>query len=351
MKLKTMGLAVVAVMLMVGLAVGSAMAKQTITDQLGRQVVVPDKAERIVVLMHQALDIMLQLGAEKQIVGVMERWKKYLPGAIKAMPRLKNIPTPGDLKTVNLESLLMLKPDLVVVTHYAPEAMRNQIEQAGIPVIGVSLYRADYVQASVLNPKLKDASKAYTEGLKDGVRLIGQVTGRREKAEELLRVVFKNRALVQQRLGTIPRKDRTTCYMAYPKMHSMGTGKYASVAMERAGGRNVAEMIAGYTKVNMEQVLQWNPEVIFIQDRYEFLVKEIGQSAAWQPVSAVKNHRIYLCPEYVKPWGHPLPESMALGELWMAKKLYPDKFRDVHLSSLADDFYRKFYGIPYEGRH
>jgi iron complex transport system substrate-binding protein len=152
-------------------------------------------------------------------------------------------------------------------------------------------------------------------------------------------------------LGEIPRKDRTTCYMAYPKLHSMGTGKYASVAMERAGGRNVAEMIAGYSKVNMEQVIEWNPEVIFIQDRYQFLVKEIGEGAAWQPVSAVKNKRIYLCPEYVKPWGHPLTESMALGELWMAKKLYPEKFKNLDLAKLVDEFYRKFYGIPYDGKH
>jgi iron complex transport system substrate-binding protein len=261
------------------------------------------------------------------------------------------MPTPGDLKTVNMESLLALNPDLVVVTHYAPKAMRDQIEKAGIPVIGVSLYRADYEQASVLNPKLKDASKAYTEGLKDAVRLVGQVTGHSAKAEELLKVVFANRALVDKKLGQIPRDKRTTCYMAYPKLHSMGTGKYASVAMERAGGRNVAEMIAGYTAVNMEQVLQWNPEVIFVQDRYQFLIKEIGENPAWQPVSAVKNQRIYLCPEYVKPWGHPLPESMALGELWMAKKLYPDKFKDLDLAGMVNDFYRKFYGIPYEGRN
>ncbi len=330
---------------------GMARAGQVVTDQLGREVKVPDKSQRIVTLQHQSLDILLQLGAESQIVGVLENWKKYLPGAVKTMPRLKDISTPGDLRSVNMESLLALKPDLVIVTHFAPAAMRKQIEDAGIPVIGVSLYRAEYVQASVLNPKLKDASKAYTEGLKDGVRLLGKVSGHSDKAEELLKLVFANRALVDRKLGDIPREKRTTCYMGYPKLHSMGTGKYASLAMERAGGRNVAEMIAGYTKVSMEQVLAWNPEAIFIQDRYKFMVKEIYASAAWAPVSAVKNKRIFLCPEYVKPWGHPLPESMALGELWMAQKLYPEKFKDVDLAKLVDEYYRKFYGIPYDGKH
>jgi iron complex transport system substrate-binding protein len=26
-------------------------------------------------------------------------------------------------------------------------------------------------------------------------------------------------------------------------------------------------------------------------------------------------------PEYAKAWGYPMPEALALGELWMAKKL------------------------------
>ena len=81
------------------------------------------------------------------------------------------------------------------------------------------------------------------------------------------------------------------------------------------------------------------------------MIKEIYDSPAWAPVSAVKNKRIYLCPEYVKPWGHPLPESMALGELWMAQKLYPEKFKGVDLPKMVDEYYRKFYGIPYDGKH
>ena len=259
MNSRKVGLLFLAVCLVLTAWAGLAWAEQTVTDQLGRQVKVPDKAQRIVTLQHQSLDILLQLGAEPQIVGVLEGWKKYLPSAIKAMPRLKDISTPGDLRSVNLESLLALKPDLVIVTHFAPEAMRKQIEAAGIPVIGISLYQAEYVQASVLNPKLQDASKAFTEGIKDGVRILGKVSGHSERAEELIKYVFANRGLVDEKLGQIARDQRVTCYMGYPKLHSMGTGKYASLAMERAGGRNVAEMIAGYTKVNMEQVLSWNP--------------------------------------------------------------------------------------------
>ena len=43
----------------------------------------------------------------------------------------------------------------------------------------------------------------------------------------------------------------------------------------------------------------------------------------WQTIDAVKHHRVWLMPEYAKAWGYPMPEAMALGELWMAKNSIP----------------------------
>jgi iron complex transport system substrate-binding protein len=68
-------------------------------------------------------------------------------------------------------------------------------------------------------------------------------------------------------------------------------------------------------------------------------------------VQAVREGRIYVTPEYVKPWGHPCPESIGLGELWMAKKLYPEIFADIDMEAYVNDFYKTFYGIAYSGSH
>lgn len=46
-------------------------------------------------------------------------------------------------------------------------------------------------------------------------------------------------------------------------------------------------------------------------------------------------------------WGYPMPEAMALGELWMAQKLYPDRFRDIDMQKQADAYYREFYRTDY----
>jgi len=84
-----------------------------------------------------------------------------------------------------------------------------------------------------------------------------------------------------------------------------------------------------------------------VQERYPAVVDEIRSTASWQTIDAVRNGRVYLMPEYAKAWGHPMPEAMALGELWMAKELYPERFKDIDMQKEADAYYRAFYRTDY----
>lgn len=320
---------------------------QVVTDQLGRNVTIPDPCTRVVCLEHHALDIILELGGKDQLVGLLQTWKTSLPTAEELYPELDNLSMPGDLQTVNIEELLALHPDVVVVTHYAPQEMIDQIESAGIPVVALSYFDADYAQASKLNPTLTDPDMAYTVGMRDAITILGEVLGKEDRAQQLINVTYQHRDLVKERTANISEENRTTCYLANPDLYTYGTGKYVGSMLERAGGINVAANTSGYGQVSMEQVLAWNPDVIFVQGRYAQVADEIMNDSAWQQITAVKEHRVYTTPEYVKPWGHPCPESMALGELWMAKKLYPDRFTDIDVDAMANEFYENFYGVPY----
>jgi iron complex transport system substrate-binding protein len=138
--------------------------------------------------------------------------------------------------------------------------------------------------------------------------------------------------------------------MANPNLNTYGSGKYTGLMMIHAGAMNVAATtIEGVKQVSMEQILAWNPDVIFVQERYPDVVTEINSSPAWQPVSAVKNGRVYLMPEYAKAWGYPQPEALAIGELWIAKKLYPGRFADIDMQKEANDYYERFYRTSYQG--
>ncbi|WPC98357.1 ABC transporter substrate-binding protein [Proteus terrae] len=327
-------------------------ADRQIVDQIGRTVTIPDKVERTVVLQHQTLNLLVQLDATDKVIGVMSNWKQQLgDGYAQLAPSLEKTPKVGDLTSFDAESLVKLQPQVVFVTNYAPKEMIDKISALGIPVVAISLRKEVNDDKSTLNPTLQNEEQAYNEGLKEGILLIGDIVNKSENAQALVNDTFKQREQVSQRLQDIPKEQRVRAYMANPDLTTYGSGKYTGLMMEHAGAFNVAaSTVKGYKQVSLEQVIAWDPEVIFIQDRYPQVVDEIKQDARWQVISAVKNNRIYLMPEYAKAWGYPMPEAMAIGELWMAKKLYPEKFSDIDIQKAANDWYQKFYRTQYQGK-
>jgi iron complex transport system substrate-binding protein len=323
----------------------AALADRQVTDQLNRTVTLPDNITRAVVLQHQTLNLLVQLDAMPQVVGVLSSWQKQLgPNYLRLAPSLAKMPMPGDLTAVNIESLLALHPQVVFVANYAPAAMIAQIERVGIPVVAISLRREPVAQAGKINPVLENEDRVYNLGLQDGIRLIGKVMGREVQADAMVKDVFQQRALVAKRLQDIPEDQRVRVYMANPDLTTYGSGKYTGLMMQHAGAVNVAAKdIQGFKQVSIEDVLKWNPAVIFVQERYPDVVQQILTSPQWQPIEAVKHKRVYLMPEYAKAWGYPMPEALALGELWMAKTLYPQRFTDVDLQQDVDTYYQRYY--------
>ncbi len=107
-------------LLSASLFTGQTFADRTVTDQLGRQVTLPDHVTRVVVLQHQTLNLLVQLHAAEDIVGVLSSWQKQLgPQFARFMPEIGQLATPGDLTQVNIESLLALRPQVVFVANYA----------------------------------------------------------------------------------------------------------------------------------------------------------------------------------------------------------------------------------------
>ena len=184
---------------------GQAFADRTLTDQLGREVTLPDHITRAVVLQHQTLNLLVQLNAADDVVGVLSSWKKQLgPQFARFMPNIEKLPMPGDLTQVNIESLLALHPQVVFVANYAPQAMIQQIQSAGIPVVAISLRQDAAGEKNKMNPTMANEEQAYNEGLKQGIRLIGEVVGRQDQAEQLIDYTFSARSLANAPVADIP---------------------------------------------------------------------------------------------------------------------------------------------------
>jgi iron complex transport system substrate-binding protein len=328
----------------------SLFAQRVVIDQLGRKVTLPDTVSRVVVLQHQALNIINQLNGMDSVVGVLSSWKKRLgKDYIRLAPSLEKLPMPGDLKSVNIESILALKPDAVFVTHYLPKEYITQMEKLHIPVVAISLFKSPSKKESQkLNPTLKDVAYTYDQGLYDAISLIGEVINHQKDAKELITYTKQEQIRLTTLMKRVDKTHPVKVYIANPDMTTYGSGKYTGIMLERAGALNVAaKKIKGYKQVSMENVLAWNPEVILVQSRYAHVVDEIKKDKGWGQINAVKNNRIYLMPEYAKAWGHPMAEALAIGELWLAQKLYPKEFQDIDMQKEADAFYRKFYRTPY----
>ena len=329
----------------------SAEASRQITDQIGRQVTIPDDVNRVVVLQHQTLNLLVQMNASDKIVGILANWKQQLgEGYARLAPELNQKATLGDLTHVDAEKLVALHPQVVFVTNYAPQEMIDSISSLGIPVVAISLRHDAAGENAKMNPTLADEEQAYDQGLSEGITLIGDIINKPKEAKALNDATFAGRKMVRDCLKDIPAENRIRAYMANPELTTYGSGKYTGLMMAHAGALNVAAAtVKGFKTVSMEQVIAWNPQVIFVQDRYPSVVDEIKHSPQWQVIDALKNQRVYLMPDYAKAWGYPMPEAMGIGELWMAKKLYPAKFQDVDMQKVANDWYQRFYRTNYQG--
>jgi iron complex transport system substrate-binding protein len=298
----------------------------TVTDQLGRTVTVPQPITRISALHHVGGKIVYALGRQDLLVdqalyGIESDLMTKIDPKFAAMPKL--------LKghSINTEELVALKPQIVFAYASFDKSEMEPIENAGIKVIGIKA------------ETLEDSFEA--------VKLVAQVLGCPEKAQAYLADCQKLLDLVQERVAPIPAQERLKVMFAGPKsIYTVATGEMLQrILIERAGGLFVSQGLKGFwADVSPEQVVAWNPDVIFLGSTLDtYGLDEIFNNSQFKTVKAVQTKKIYTFPSNVGWWDFPAPHCV-LGVLWSAKTLYPDRFRDVDMLQIADDFYSKYLG-------
>ena len=94
-------------------------------------------------------------------------------------------------------------------------------------------------------------------------------------------------------------------------------------------------------EVDMEQILNWNPDVILFAPGSIYAT--VGEDAAWQSITAIRNGAYYEVPMGPYNWmGFPPSVQLLLGMLWMAKALYPDA-ADYDLYTEVANYFQLFY--------
>ena len=298
----------------------------SVTDFRGKTITLDRPAGRIVCLIESALSGLYMLGAEERVVAVSTNvYQGEVYPYYAAMDRRiaeKKLPTPGNWDFVNLERVVALDPDLVIIWAHQEESIRA-MEERGIPVFGVFI---------------RSFGDIHRE-----MRALGDLTGTRERAEELIAFTEGEIRDLRLKTGSASHRPRVYFMWAQGELETSGGGSTVDELIRLAGGDNVCGAIdQEHLVVSIERIIEWDPELIvmWVNDRRD--PGDIMALSAWKGVSAVRSGRV-----------HELPGVFAC-DLWtlkyqlaariVAKWCHPEIFRDLDLEREAHRVLARLYG-------
>ena len=278
-----------------------------LTDDLGREIRLAEKPQRIVVLSASFLEPLHEVGGD--VVG--------RPDSKTKMPEwAKDRQSVGAVYQIDMERVLACQPDLVIINKGMNEKFIEQLDSNGIASIVVGM-------------------KSY-EDVRHGIALFSQVTGEKEKGDQLLADMEEKIQSVKKRLP----QEKKRVAILHSTAQGLSVQLDGSIAGSIAKGLGWENVAAGMTPMeknpdaapySLETLVEQNPEVLFITSMGKMdeikqnMEKTIAESPAWQTIPAVRDGKIYYLPQdlFLLSPGIHYPEAY----ITMAKLLYPEAFR------------------------
>lgn len=323
----------------------------TLTDGFGREVTIPENAERVVCSGAGCLRYLVYLQAEDYVVGVdsMEIKKNEIEGRpyVLANPQLKDHPLIGEAKGKDdPEKIIELNPQVILKSSTIGQASAPTAAEAdalqdktGIPVVS-------FPYGSLNNEEQK--AEIYSS-----LRIMGEAVGKQERAEEVIAYIEATMKDLENRTADIPESERKTVYIGGVSM----SGAHGIISTEPAyppflwvNAKNAAAgMGTDHADIAKEALVDWDPEYIFIdvgtlQLGNEGAIGELKNDTSLAGLSAVKNGRVYgVIPYNFYSTNY---ESVLANAYFVGKVLYPDRFEDIDPEAKADEIYTFFVGKP-----
>jgi iron complex transport system substrate-binding protein len=266
---------------------------RAIRDLTGTIVEVPVRVERLVSIVPSLTEMAFAAGAGDLLVGVTT-WCEHPPEA-------KRIAKIGDMR-VNYEAVVALKPDLILSSRNLAARTNDQLTGLGLRVLSIDPL------------SLSDVSLA--------IRLLGDVTGRREPAEKAASEFERRVAEVAKRLEGV--STRPTVYLeASSTPHAAAPGMTGDEMIRLAGGRNIiTESHAGkWIPISWELVLARDPDFVIVTHAFKPFPWD---RPGWSTLKASRMERLQF-PE--AEFQYPTPR-LALGLERLARQLHPERYRE-----------------------
>jgi iron complex transport system substrate-binding protein len=240
-----------------------------VTDARGKRVTLDAPAERIVVLAPHLVENAYSAGAGSKLVAAVS-YSDYPPEA-------QQLPSVGSYKTVSLEAIVALAPDVVLAWSSGNGlVVANQLERLGVTV---------YV----------DEPRTLSDIARE-VITIGTLAGTEAVAQ-------KNTAAWLARLQTL----RNTYAQAHPlsvfyqvwnqPLQTLNDEHLVSDVIRLCGGRNAfADAVSLAPKINVESVLGRDPDVIIASGMGEERPQWLDEWQQYPALTAVANQHLFFVP-------------------------------------------------------
>lgn len=262
-------------------------------DQAGNKLKFDKPAERIVSLIPSNTEIAYALHLDKNMVGGTAN--DDYPAAAKSLPKV------GDM-TINAEKVVTQKPDLVLASPLNGKETIDKLKSLGLTVM-------------VLDGQ-------DIKGVYKSISLVGAATNRLHEADTLIGGMEKEKLAIYQQVAPIASKSPKKVWIEIdPTLYTAGDQTLLNEMLKVAGGTNVAAIQKGWPQITSEQVVKWNPDVIF--STYGS-TKEITTRPAWANINAIKNKQVFtIDPNLTSRPGPRIIDGIRA----MAELLYPEQMK------------------------
>lgn len=310
-----------------------------ITDSMDRNVEIPYSVERIVCVGVGALRYTCYVGGADRVVGVEDYETK--PG----MSRLYNyvnfdlfqdLPVTGTNGEPFVEEIINVDPQVIVMSSYASQDPDELSQKTGIPVVVVP------GSDTTLD------EKAYVT-----IRILGELYQLEDRAEDLTAYLKSIQKDLDDRTASIAEDAKPTCYVggvSFKGHHGFeGTEAYYG-PFELIHAKNLANTTGqtGAFNIDVEQVLSWDPEMIFLDFNGMNLINEDYEVHPdfYNALTAVQEGKVYSQISFRSSASN--LETALADAYYAACVMYPQQFQDIDPVEKAGEIFTKLLGSnPY----
>lgn len=237
-----------------------------VTDDMKAVTTIGQKPMRIVSLAPSNTEILFALGLGNRVVGRTD-FCDYPAEAAK-------VPSVGGYTQPSVESIMAVKPDLVIASFGNPKEMVERLRKLGIPVLAY-------------NPQtVNDVLHVIWE--------IGKVTGAEDQATELISKMRDQIAAIEKLVKNASR-PKVFWEVWHDPLSTAGANTFINDMIKIAGGINISEDAGkGWPAYSLETLLIKNPDVyIATKDKWSS-PGNIPERPGYNQLKAVKLGQVYV---------------------------------------------------------